>query len=534
MMEGLKRSKAVFIMAIIVVMCMILLSGCGSNTSTDSDTLVVACSEETGDLNPHTYDSPMWIQSLVYEGMTRFENGKVVSGIAKSWNVSKDGKTYTFHLDKENKFSDGTPVNAKIVKKNFDAVLACKENHDWMETYRVLKSVDAIDKYTVRFNLRAPFSGLLQELSLSRPDRVGAEAMFPKNGDTSKSIDKPIGSGPWKLAEHKEDEYAVFERNENYHGTKPDFKKLKVMIIPDINTAANALKSGEIDMIYDLDGQMTGDVYNELKDSGYKANISDPVATNMVLVNTNSGVTKEKAVRKALEYAVDKKSIAKGIYNDLQPAADYLMNPKTTYCNDPKLKVYKKDLKKAKKLLDGAGWKYSKDDKIRTKNGKKLSIRFFYEGENESIKNIAQVLQSQYEEVGIEVKLVAQDSNNYYKSQKKGEFELLQAATWGDPFDPHSYMSSFRVPGHGDCAAQKGLKEKPKIDRAVANAMNAMDKRVIEKNYHYILETLTDEAVYIPLTYTTTPYVYNSDKLSNVIFNTRVDVPYEKFKCVKK
>ena len=119
MMEGLKRSKAVFIMAIIVVMCMILLSGCGSNTSTDSDILVVACSEETGDLNPHTYDSPMWIQSLVYEGITRFENGKVVSGIAKSWNVSKDGKTYTFHLDKENKFSDGTPVNAKIVKKNF-------------------------------------------------------------------------------------------------------------------------------------------------------------------------------------------------------------------------------------------------------------------------------------------------------------------------------------------------------------------------------------------------------------------------------
>ena len=115
----------------------------GQEEASDS-TLVVSYSADTGDLNPHSYGSPMWIQSLVYEGLTRFVDGEVVPGIAESWEISEDGKTYTFHLDQDNVFSDGTPVNAEIVKKNFDAVLANKERHNWMETYQVLESVDVV------------------------------------------------------------------------------------------------------------------------------------------------------------------------------------------------------------------------------------------------------------------------------------------------------------------------------------------------------------------------------------------------------
>ena len=290
----------------------------GQEDAADS-TLVVSYSADTGDLNPHSYGSPMWIQSLVYEGLTRFVDGEVVPGIAESWEISEDGKTYTFHLDQDNVFSDGTPVNAEIVKKNFDAVLANKERHNWMETYQVLESVDVVDDYTVQLNLNAPFSGLLQELSLSRPVRIGGEAIFPEDGDTSETINEPVGSGPWKQVEHVDSQYAVFERNDNYHGTKPQYKYLKVMVIPDINTAANSLKAGEIDMIYDIESQMTGDVFNELQASGFTAELSDPVTTNMILVNTNSGPTKDLAVRQALEYCIDKESISENVYGGLQP-----------------------------------------------------------------------------------------------------------------------------------------------------------------------------------------------------------------------
>lgn len=499
------------------------------SSETDSDTLTVSYSADTGDLNPHLYNSPMWVQSLVYEGLTRFVDGEVVPGIAKSWDISEDGKTYTFYLDEENVFSDGTPVNAEIVKKNFDAVLANKERHEWMETYQVVESAEVIDEYTIQLNLSAPFSGLLQELSLSRPTRIGAEAMFPEDGNTSESIEEPIGSGPWKQIEHVESQYALFERNENYHGTKPSYKYLKVMIIPDINTAANSLKAGEIDMIYDIESQMTGDIYNELKSAGFEAELSEPVTTNMILVNTNSGPTKDLKVRQALEYCIDKESISENIFGGLQPAADYLMNPKTPYCDIPDMTVYEYNVEKAEELLDEADWILEDGKDVRTKDGEELTLRFLYEGDNDSVKTMGQVLQAECAEVGIQVELVAQDATNYGNSQKEGLFELLQAETWGDPFDPHSYLSSFRTSSHGDYAAQLGLENKKEIDDAITAALNSTDEKVVAENYEFVLKTLTDQAVYIPVTYSTKAYVYNKDVVSNVSYNTYLDVLYEDF-----
>lgn len=499
----------------------------------DDEMLTVSYSADTGDLNPHSYGSPMWVQSLVYEGLTRFVNGKIVPGIAEKWDISEDGKTYIFYLDQKNVFSDGTPVNAEIVKKNFDAVLENKERHDWMETYQVLDSAEVIDEYTVQLNLSAPFSGLLQELSLSRPVRIGAEGMFPTDGNTGETIAEPIGSGPWKQIEHVDSQYTIFERNDNYHGTKPEFKYLKVMVIPDINTAANSLKAGEIDMIYDIESQMTGDVYRELEASGFEANISDPVTTNMILVNTNSGPTKDLAVRQALEYCVDKESISKNIFGELQPPADYLMNPKTPYCDIPELKVYQYDVEKAEKLLDEAGWILEKGKKVRVKDGEELVLRFLYEGDNDSVSIMGQAIQAECAEVGIKVEMVAQDATNYNTSQKEGLFELLQAETWGDPFDPHSYMSSFRVSTHGDYAAQLGLENKKEMDEKITVAINSTDEDIVKENYKYVLETLTEQAVYIPVTYTTKAYIYNKDKVGNVTYNTYLDVPYEEFTLVK-
>ena len=538
-------------LALTLAASMLLLGACGSgstsdsaasetgegavtaDTVSDSDTLIVSYSADTGDLNPHTYNSPMWVQSLVYEGLTRFVDGEVVGGIAESWEISEDGLTYVFHLDEDNVFSDGTPVNAQIVKKNFDAVLANAERHDWMETYQVLESVDVIDDYTVQLNLSAPFSGLLQELALSRPVRIGAEAMFPESGDTSEEIAEPIGSGPWKLVEHVDSQYALFERNENYHGTVPSYKYLKVLIIPDINTAANALKAGEIDMIYDVESQMTGDTYNELVSSGFAAEISDPVTTNMILLNTNSGATADKNVRLAIEYAIDKQSIADNVYGGIQPVADYLMNPETPYCDIPELTTYDYDPDKAAELLDEAGWVLEDGQSVRTKDGEALSIRFLYEGDNDSVKVMGEVIQAQLLKVGINVELVPQDATNYGTSQKEGLFELLQAETWGDPFDPHSYMSSFRVTTHGDYAAQLGLEEKAQIDEAITEAINAVDEEVAAENYKYVLTTLTDEAVYVPVTYTTKAYIYNAEAVADVSYNTYLDIPYETFTLTK-
>lgn len=503
------------------------------NSDSKSDkTLTVAITEDVGTLNPHSYGSPMCVQSLLYEGITRYVDDKVAPGIAESWEISDDGLEYTFHLDKDNVFSDGTPVNAEIVKKNYDAVLKYREDHNWMEMMNVIDKVEVVDDYTVKFTLTAPYDGLLQELAFARPNRIGAEAMFPADGDTKETIAEPIGSGPWKLSDRVEGQWALFERNENYHGTVPDFKYLKLIVIPDMNTAANSLKAGEVDMIYDLAGhgtEMTGDTFNELKNSGFAAELSDPVSTNTIALNSADGATKELEVRQAISHAIDKDSLAQNIYSGMVDTADYLMSKDTTYCNFDDLTVYEHDEEKAKEILEKAGWVMDGD--YRKKNGEELKLTFLYEGNNDAIKNLGQALQANLKKVGINVELKPEDSTVFYESQEKGLFNMIQSETWGMPFDPYSYFSSFRHPSHADYAAQSGISEKAEVDAAVSEMLNATDTKVAEEKSHYVLKTLSDEAVYVPLVYTQVPYVYNSDVVDNVSFNTTVDVQFEEFKA---
>ncbi|MDR0723122.1 MAG: nickel ABC transporter substrate-binding protein [Treponema sp.] len=507
----------------------LLVSGCAKKEAENAgDTLIMSYPKNVGVINPHTYASPQWMQAMVYEGLTRFKNGKVIPALAESWEISPDGKEYTFYLRKGVVFSDGTPVNAAIIKKNLDAVLKHRDEHEWMETVNQLREVVVVDDATVRLILNAPFSGILQELAMSRPLRIGAEAMFPPDGDTAEGITEPIGGGMWLQKEYKDGQYLKFERNEKYWGQKPYFKYLEVRIIPDVNTAANALKSGELNLLYDIEGQMTGDAFNDLKNSGLQTFISDPVFTNVLALNTARGVTRELAVRQALEHAIDKKSIADNVFYGLQLPADTLMPPSTPYCDVP-LTPYNYDPEKAAALLEADGWRLQPGSQYRRKNGEELNIKFSYLGDNDVAKIIGQVLQNQYGKIGVRVELIAQDDQSYYASQEEGLFEMMLTSSWGDPFDPFSYFSSFRAPSHADYAAQLGLSMKPQIDRAISTALNSTNEEEIRSNYAYVIQTLHDQAVYVPLTYPTRQAAFPAE-IQGIRFNTRADVPLEEFR----
>ncbi|MHB9292119.1 nickel transport system substrate-binding protein [Hollandina sp. SP2] len=520
---------AAFLMGVVL-----LVSGCAKKAETAEkagETLIMSYPFEPGVINPHTYARAMWIQAIVYDGLTRFKDGKVIPALAERWEISPDGKEYTFYLRKGNVFHDGTPVTASVVKKNFDAVLKHRDNHDWMETANQLQEVAVVDDTTLKLFFDAPFSGVLQELSLARPFRVGAEAIFLPSGDTAEGIAEVVGSGMWVLKEQVEGQYLRFERNDNYWGEKPQFRYLEVRIIPDINTAANSLKAGEINLVYDLEAQMTGDVFNDLKNSGLQIVISNSVNTNNLLLNTARGHTRELAVRQALNHGVDKESIADNIFYGLQIPADTLMPASTPYCDIP-LTPYNYDPDKAIALLEGAGWKLEAGAQYRRKNGEELLIRYTYLGDNESARIIGEVLQNQFGKIGVRLELASLDAQTLYENQHTGAFEILMGESWGDPFDPHSYFSAMRNPGHGDYGAQVGLPMKPEIDKAISTALNSIDENEIQDNYAYVLRTLHEQAVYVPLTFSTRQAVFPVT-VQSIRFNTIVDIPIEEFRIVR-
>lgn len=505
------------------------------------DVLVYSWSNNVGNLNPHLYSpSQMFAQAMVYEPLVRYQaDGTVRPCLAESWTVSADGKEYVFKLRKGVTFSDGTPFDAKAVKMNFDAILKNHSRHAWLELVNQLwaveeaggQAVQVIDPYTVKLTFKESYYPIIQELALVRPVRFLSPSAFPEDGDTAKGFTAPIGTGPWKVKEMLRGEYDVLERNENYWGTKPKMKYFVVKVIPDSSARAVAYDSGELDLILGSGGHGAGqiglDVFQRYQNMpGVVTKTSKPQSTRAMAMNTNRFPTSDINVRKAVLHAVNKAALVKHIFLGVEKQADALFSPDKPYCNLG-LKTYAFDAAGAEALLEQAGWKLTDGTPYRSKDGKELAIDLCFVGNDALQKSVAEVIQGDLRAIGIKTNLVGEESDSFYSRQKSGEFGLIFSDTWGAPYDPHSFCSSMRVPSHADYQAQIGLPMKEQIDKAIGEVLVTIDETERQAKYKYILETLHDQAVYLPLTYTSAIMVHGPG-LKNVEFGpTQNEPPFE-------
>jgi nickel transport system substrate-binding protein len=505
------------------------------------DVLVYSWNSNMGEFNPHLYSpNQMFSQNLIYEPLVRYRaDGTVAPCLAESWVISPDGREYTFKLRKGVRFSDGQPFNAEAVKRNIDAIMFNHARHHWLElTNQLWKAKEAgkepatvLDEYTVKLTLHDPYYPALQELALVRPVRFLSPAAMPESGNTSKGIKAPIGTGPWKMVESVKSEYVLLERNEDYWGDKTKSKYLLIKIIPDTNARVVAFETGQIDLIYGGAGHGSGQIgmdsfENYRHEPGVVTKISEPLATRALALNTNRFPTNDIAVRKAILHAVDRDAMVKHIFMGVERRADTLFSPSFPYC-DLKLKPYDFSRDKAKALLDKAGWVLADGAKYRSKNGEELALDLCFAGNDTLMKSVAEVVQGDLKKVGIKVNLVGEEKDSNLARQKSGEFGMIFGSTWGAPYDPHSFVSSMRVPSHADYQAQLGLPMKADIDEAIGQVLVSVDKTKRQELYRYILGTLHENAVYMPITYLTNIMVYR-DGLKGAHFGpTKNEIPFE-------
>ncbi|KAB8126584.1 nickel ABC transporter, nickel/metallophore periplasmic binding protein [Gracilibacillus oryzae] len=511
--------------AFLVIFLIISLVACSNNnignTKESEDTvkkLTISWNKDIGEINPHMYaPNEMYAQDMVYESLVRYgEKGKIEPGLAKEWDISKDGKEYIFHLREGIKFSDGSEFNASIVKKNFDAILSNAERHNWIEAINQIENTSIIDESTFKITLKNSYYPLLQDLTLVRPFRFLGEAGFPEDGNTAEGIKQPIGTGPWVLSEYKQDEVAVFKQNEFYWGEKPKIEELEVKIIPDGESRVIAFENGEIDLILGT-GLISLDSFQFLKDSGnYQTGISNPLATRTIAINSNKEITKDLAVRQAVQHAFNKQAVIDYLFYGTEQKADTLFASNVPY-SDLDLNPYGYDVEKAKSLLEEAGWKLNEETGLREKDGQSLELDLVIEATDNIQKSIAETLQGDLEKVGIRLHINSVENQSYLDRQKDGDFHLIFNTTWGAPYEPHTYLSSMRKPAHADYQAQLGLPMKEEIDKKIGEVLLTTDKTERQELYKYILGTLHEQAVYLPISYSSNIAVYH-DYVSGVEF----------------
>lgn len=498
-------------------------SSSAASDQTSTKSITMSWPRDIGTMNPHTYNpSQLFAQSMLYEPLISYQkDGKLEPALAESWTISDDGKVYTFKLRQGVKFSDGTPFNAEIVKKNFDAVMKNKATHSWLGIVGVLDKTEVVDDHTFRMILTEPYYPVLQDLSVVRPFRFLGEAGFPDDGDTSQGIKEPVGTGPWMLADYKQDEYAVFKRNPNYWGTAPKVDQITVKIIPDAETRVLAFEKGDLDLIYG-EGMISLDAFQQLRDNDkYVSQLSDPVGTRDLLLNSSNPKLSDLRVRMALQQGFNKKAMVEGITLGLEEPADTALSKNYPYTNVD-LKPIEYNVEQSKALLDEAGWKMPANGSVREKDGQQLEFEMIFDKTDPIQKAMAETIQAEWSELGVKVNLTGLELTVQIKRLKANDFDLYFWYNYGAPYDPHSFINVVASPGFGISETLSALPMKKELDEQVHAALSSTDETKRQELYGSILTTLQEQSAIVPISYVKKTAVYQK-KISNFIFPANRD-----------
>lgn len=531
--------KKILALSLSGILAVGLMTGCSQNSETSSEEKEVGVSSEVSetkdtelifvnyrdirDLNPHLYAGEMYAQSILYDTLVSITEDGYEGCLAESWTISEDGKTYTFKIREGVTFSDGTVCDANAILANFNAIIENKERHTWLEMMNLLVGVSAPDDHTFVIELSEAYYPMLTELGCIRPfAMISPNCMI--DGSTKDGVEGYIGTGPYILTDFVTDEYAVFERNENYWGELPEIEKITVKVIPDNQTRIMALESGEIDLIFGKNMLDADAISQYVESDEFEVALSDPTSTRHIVLNTTNDILNDTLVRQALQHATNREAISEGIFYGLEEPANTLYATTVPYC-DIDLEPYEYSADTASAMLEEAGWTMGSDG-VREKDGKKLELDLLYNSDSVTEKTISEYLQSEYLKLGISLNIHGEEEQSYRDNMKAGNFDMVFNICWGMPYDPQSSLAAMRAPVYGDYAAQLGLADKEEIDQAITSILTTTDETERQELYEFVLTRLHEDAVYIPLTFECNKALYTTD-LEGVHFGTdQYDVPF--------
>jgi peptide/nickel transport system substrate-binding protein len=338
---------------VVAVAVALLVAGCSSGGSSSSsstkDSAVLGFGAEPANLDFTTTDGaaiPQLLLDNVYQGLVRLDDsGKIVPELAKSWDVSSDGKSYTFDLEKGVTFSDGEKFDADAVKFSIDRV----KSTAWtvsLKTYMdIVDSVDVISPTKVKVNLSSPSNDWLFRMTT----RIGA--MFAPKGVSALKT-KPVGTGPYVVSEFNRGDSVVLTTRKNYWDTEPKLKTVTFKYFKDANAENSALQSGSINAIVALASLDTLSQFsNKSKYTILKGGTNAEMTLSM---NNASGIFTNLKVRQAVEYAIDRKSLVKSAVAGYGTLIGSMVPPTDPWYEDLS-DAYPYNPAKAKKLLADAG-----------------------------------------------------------------------------------------------------------------------------------------------------------------------------------
>lgn len=396
-------------------------------------TLTYAAGSATQTLDPQFITDVTTFRGVgtMYEALTKQdENGKVGPGLATSWTVSPDKRTWTFKLRPGVTFHDGTPFNAQAVKFTYDRILNPATGSPRRSTLAMVESTAVVDDLTFRLTTKEPFAPLLAQLSAYNVYILSPAHVTKEGANFSKTAS---GTGPFKLQSWQPGEKLTVVRNDKYWGEKPRLDSVVFSVVPEDSARTLLLLSGQADVISELPYVMVKklgslDAVRVVRKPGYRTIY---IGMNLAVAPFN-----DIRVRQAVGYAINKPALVQGVLSGIGTLGGSLESS-VIEGTAKGLQPYPYDPAKAKKLLAEAGHPngFTTDFMVTT-------------GRYNMDRQVAEAIQGQLAAVGIKLNIVSPEFGAYLAALNKKNVPMFMSGK-GSPTGDMDFTQALLMASKG-------------------------------------------------------------------------------------
>lgn len=424
---------------------------------------LVYCSEGSPEgFNPQLFTSGTTYDASsvpIYNRLVEFKLGttELEPGLAEKWDVSEDGKVYTFHLRKGVKWQDSKDFkpsrdfNADDVLYSFQRQL--DPNHPYhkvsggsyeyfqgMGMQDLISKIEKVDDNTVRFTLTRPEAPFLADLGMDFASILSAEYAdkMMKAGTPEKVDLNPVGTGPFQLLQYQKDSKILYKSFDGFWGTKPKIDRLVFSITPDASVRYAKLQKNECQV---MPYPNPADIARMKQDKTINLMEQPGLNVGYLSFNVEKKPLDNVKVRQALTMAVNKQAIVDAVYQGAGQTAKNLIPPTMWGYNDA-VQDYAYDPAKAKELLKEAGLPDGFSIDLWA-----MPVQRPY---NPNARRMAEMIQSDWAKIGVKAKIVSYEWGEYLKRAKDGEHQTVMMGWTGDNGDPDNFFATLF-----SCAAAK-------------------------------------------------------------------------------
>ncbi|SHJ99502.1 glutathione ABC transporter substrate-binding protein [Paramaledivibacter caminithermalis] len=486
----IKNKKFIMILSAIMVFALVL-SACGTKPAEEGeptgdkavkDTLVIAQGADAKSLDPHaTNDQPSSrVSKQIYNTLVESTvDMELVPGLAESWN-QVDETTWEFNIRKGVKFHNGEELKASDVKFSIDRMLASKKVAHIVEA---IDSVEVIDDYKVIIKTKEPFGPLLAHLSHTATSIVNEKAVTEAGENYGQN---PVGTGPFKFVSWEAGDKITLERFDDYYKGPANVKTVVFRNITEGTNRTIGLETGELDIAYEIEPIDKDRVANH-----EKLQLIEGPSLSMAYIGMNNQKEpfNNEKVRKAINYAINVDDIITAVLNGAGQKANSPIGPRVFAHNDA-LKPYEYDPAKAKELLKEAGYE----------NGFQTTI---WTNDNPVRMQIAQIVQAQLKEIGIDVAIEPLEWGSYLERTAKGEHDMFILGWVTVTADPdYGLYALYHSSQHGG-AGNRNFYTNEEVDKLLEEGRTAIDPEKRTEAYKKAQEIIVNDAPDVLLYYGT-------------------------------